>query len=189
MNADRQPQAFRQPVDRPELPPAERDLAGDQHKHLHETKIVGTALDFRDRKLGIVRRDHDGGAQPWIAAQPLVADPVVGRPAERRGHVFAVKDLCAIEAVENSEARLIAIEHMRLHRFQRRSRLSPMIERPIWAARQRRVLWIAGETEVETIERANPDHLAPIVVEIWQKHAHPGQGGMKVTIDRTGVFR
>jgi hypothetical protein len=76
---------------------------------------------------------------------------------------------------------------MRLHRFERRSRFSSLIERPVGTARQRRVLGIAGEVQVQTVERAHRDHLAPIVVEIRHERAHPGHGRMKVAVNRTCV--
>ena len=136
-------QLFRQAIDWPELPASERDLAGHQHQHLHEAHVVGASFDFGNRKLGIMCRDHDRRAQARIPAEPMITDPIVGGAAEHGGHVFAVHDLGTVQAVENAKPRLVTIQHMRLHRFQRRSRLLVAVELPVRAARQRRVLGIA----------------------------------------------
>ncbi len=148
------------PIDRPELAPAQRDLARHQHQHLHEPVIVGAPFDFGYRHLGIVGGNDDRRAQPRITAQPRVANPIVGRAAKHRRHVLAVHDLGAIQAVENAKSRLIAIQHVRLHGLQRRPRFSVLIEFPVGATGKRRVLGIAGEAEVQAVERPHRNHFA-----------------------------
>ena len=84
VNADRQAVAFRRAVDRPVLPPAQREFGLRQHQHLDEALVLGAAVDLLGGELRAVHRHDDGCAQPRIAIQPFRGDPPVDRTAQRR---------------------------------------------------------------------------------------------------------
>ena len=104
MNADGQPVALGGGIDRPVLPPPQRQLARHQQQHLDEPPVGGAALDLRHRQFGILLRHHDRGAQPGVAVQPLARDPVVHRACHGGAKVLAERRLHAIEAVADGDA-------------------------------------------------------------------------------------
>ena len=112
MNADRQAVAFGRRVDRPPVPASERPLLHGQQQDLHEAPILGAALDLVDREFDVLRRHHDRGAQPRIAVEPFLGDPVVERAREGRRHVLAEHELDAIEAIADRALGLPAAEDL-----------------------------------------------------------------------------
>ena len=99
-------------VDRPEMPAAERHLLHRQHQHLDEALVLGAAFDLVDRVFDVLHRHHDRSAQPRIAVEPFLDDPVVDRAGERLRHVLAVQELHAVEAIEDRGAGLPAVAHL-----------------------------------------------------------------------------
>ena len=91
--------AFGRGVDRPVLPAAQRQFAGNQQQHLHEPLVGGAALDLLHRQFRVLLRHHDGGAQPRVAVQPFAHDPLVHRARHGGAQVLAERRLHAVQAI------------------------------------------------------------------------------------------
>ena len=171
-------------VDRPQVPAAERRLLHGKHQDLHEAPILGAALDLVDSIFGVLRRDDDRGAQPRIAVEPFLGDPVVERAGEGRGHVLAEQEAYAVEAVQDRQSRLPAVADLG-GEFGRRHGGPPVLAAPFRPRRQRRVGRIGDG--FERIDAALLHRLAPKVVE-ESNCLHVGHGRMHVAIDGVEII-
>ena len=181
MNAERQAVALGRCIDRPILAAAERHLAHAQHQHLHEALVGGAALDLGDGEFGVLHRHHDRGAQPRIAVEPFLGDPVVDRLGERRRHVLAVQKLHAIEAMADGDVDVPAVERVRAQRVERIGRRAALAA-PIRPRGERRVRRIADQ--LQRIHAAVDHAVAPIFVEMRQQRLHARHIDVHVAIDR-----
>ena len=71
-------------VDRPVLPVAPLAFRVAAHHHLDEARVIGEPLDLLRGQVGRVEGHVDAPAQPRVAGEPLLGEPVVDRPADRR---------------------------------------------------------------------------------------------------------
>ena len=140
------------------------------------------ALDFLGREVGTVRRHDDGRAQAIVAIQPLGADPVVDRAAERGRQVLAEEDLGAMDHVADRPAGAEPVQQMGLHRLQAAAG-RPGRQTPIGTAVDRGIGRVAAGFQVLPLQAAAQDVLPPVVVEIRQQHARVRDGWMDVAVD------
>ena len=115
MDADWQAVLFRRAVDRPVLPPAQRQFGHCQHQHLDEAAVGRHPLDLLGGEIRAVHRHDDGGAQPRVAVKPLGSQPVVDAAAEAGRQVLAEHDLGAVQYVADGEPGLLPVEDVALH--------------------------------------------------------------------------
>ena len=111
MDADRQAMALGGSEHWPPLPATERRLLHGEHLHLHETLVLGAALDLIDREFDVLRRHRDRGAQARIVVEPFLGDPVVDCARDRPRHVLAEDQFRAVEAIEDRRAHPPSVEY------------------------------------------------------------------------------
>ncbi len=163
MNADRQAEPFGRGIDRPIEALAERHVAHDQHQHLDEARVLGAALDFRDRFLHALGRYHDRAAQPRVAVEPFLGQPIVQCAAERILHVLGEHHLHAEQRIADAIADLERIERLPLEVSQVRARLT-LCRPPVRPRGDRRVGRIGLRHQIGHAARG---HLvAPVIVQI-----------------------
>ena len=104
VDADGEPVLFGRRVDRPVWPASEQHVAHGEQQHLDETPIRRHSLDLGDRALRIVHRHQDGGAEPRLAVEQLLRDPVVDGGAQRHRHVLVEQRDGAVQHVADGEA-------------------------------------------------------------------------------------
>ena len=169
-------------VDRPVLPPPERQFAGHQQHHLDEPAVGGAAFDLRDRQLGILLRHHDRGAQPGVAIQPLARDPVVHRARHGGAQVLAERRLHAIEAVADGDLRAERVQRLGAQPSDGASRACRVSSRQ--SARAVSGLLRRIGDRVQLIDAAPHNGLAPMLVEIRHQRRQRRHGRMQIAVDR-----
>ena len=89
-------------VDGPELPPAERRVAHDEHQRLHEAAVAGQALDLGDRRADVCRgstmeaRSRSSRSSHSARVQSFSA-------RVKAGHVDVEQQLDAVERIQDAE--------------------------------------------------------------------------------------
>ena len=180
MNADRQPVPLGCREDRPVMPAPQRRLLHRQHQDLYETPILGAALNLVDGIFDVLDRDHDRGAQPRIAIEPFLRDPVVERACERARDVLVEDELHAIEAIQDRVARAPVVadlrgqlRHLGCGISVRAAEIGPRADR-----RVRRIA-----RQFERAHAALNDRVAPIRFEVRQQDFVARHGRMHVAVD------
>ena len=77
VNPDRQIMLFSGFVDRPINPAPKRHVAHCRDQHLDKPAVGGEPLNFADRKLRVVHRQQNGGAQTRLPVQQFLRRPVI----------------------------------------------------------------------------------------------------------------
>ena len=112
VDADGEPELFRGGVDRPIGSAAQQHVAHREQQHLDEAAVRRHALDLGDRVRGIVHRHQDRRAQPRLAVEQFLPDPVVDGGAERHRHVLVEQRDRAMQHVADGEAGAERIERL-----------------------------------------------------------------------------
>ena len=183
MDADGEPVARGGGVDRPVMALAQRLVAARQQQHLHEARVGGAALDLVDGQSSVFCvGDHDAGAQPRLAVEPLARDPVVDGAREGGSHVLAEQELHAVEAVAGCRCRSPnGVEALGPHLLERGRRLA-FGGPPIGARGQRRAGGVADGVQLIHAARLH-DRLAPMLFHVGQQRLQARHRGMDVAID------
>ena len=186
MDADGKAMLLGRGIDRPVRTLAERYIAHDQHQHLHETLVLGAALDLGHGFFHALRRDHDRAAQPRILVEPFPGEPVVDRAAERILHVLGKHHLHAIERIADTVSHTKAIQRLALHVVIARAGFS-LRRPPVGPRRDRRIGRIGLRDQIGHAARR---HLvAPVVVHVGQQAGQMRNGGMQIAIHAAGKRR
>ena len=164
-----QPVALGGGVDRPVLPPPERQFAGHQQHHLDEPAVGGAALDLRHRQFGVLLRHHDRGAQPGVAVQPLARDPVVHRARHGGAEVLAERRLHAVEAVADGDPGAERVQRLGAQPLHGGRGLAVRV--PPVGPHGERAVGRVGDG-VQLIDAAPHHRLAPHLVEIRHQRRH-----------------
>ncbi len=181
MNADGEAVLFGGPVDRPEHALAERLLAHRHQQHLHETWVGRAAVDLVDGPLDALGGDDDRRAQARITIEPLGADPVIDGLGERRAQVLVADQLQGVEAIADGEREVVGIEQ-RLGGAASVLVGTEFAVLEIGPGRERSVVRIGDG--VKTVDAADLDGFAPVVVHITGERGDARHARMHVAVDR-----
>ena len=183
VDADGESVLLRGGVDRPVGAAAEQHVAHGEQQHLDEAAILRHALDLRDRELRIVHRHQDRRAQPRLAVEQFLRDPVVDGGAQRHRHVLVEQRDRAMQHVADGEPAAERIERLAADHVEGAAG-QPRRLPPVRPRAERRIRRIARQVEGVFRDMAIDDLIAPVVVEIGQQGRRAGRRRMKIAVDR-----
>ena len=178
-------------VDRPVPAPAHRLQVAALEQHLHEAAVAGPAAHLGGGSHRILHRQHDRGAQPRVAVQPLRHLPVVGGPRQGRGQLGVPRLRGGRHRVQHRPGNAVGIEEVPAGELQLRAGAAAGRRTRILArTHETRVVAAVGGADAERIQVIAPaarqvgvqvpdgvDLVVQVAVDDRRAHRGGGLGG------------